>query len=339
VRSKKSNVWVRPYRGNKFRVYFRVDLRREVTTRTRVVREAVEAFGEDLALRGRRPETVNQTTRRLRSVMADMLEAPLSSLTYPRCRDTYRALVASGTWAASTHQKALSDCKTWGMWAAHRDRGWIKVSPWTDVQPLGRKADNRDNALGVDAARAWDDTALAMLEAEDDRSLGALAALLTFRLGLRPHELVQIEQQDIDDGGTLLRVRGRRLKTAAARRRTDIPPALQPYLLRLCVGRKTNDLLFPHGAEWVSRQCKAVSIAAGVPLVAGARAMRHTYASVQARRGVSIDEISVSMGHADGGREALRSYIEPSAVVAAHVNKVAGLLGDGRAKRTKPASK
>lgn len=345
--SKSGNAWVRPYRGDKFRVYFRVDgklhgsktydtsedaeraaeiIRREITTRTRTVADAIDAYERDLEERElSQPE---QHARRLRVLMASALESPLTALNHHRCKELYRMVVTAGDWQPGTHHRVLERAKTWGLWCAHKDRGWIKVSPWSDVEPIGKRPDHRDDVLRNDDARLWLAEAFKLAHKRDT---GAVAALIALVMNLRPGEIVQIEARDVDDNGRVLWVAGDRLKTHTSRRQIEVPDVLRPILLKLKDGKEPTDRIIPHEKDYVREASKWICERAGVPPI-DARGLRRSHATLQARRGVALEDIGDSMGHADRGKTAQRHYVNPDALASAGAEKVAGLLTDGKGR-------
>ncbi|MSP62718.1 MAG: hypothetical protein EXR72_20790, partial [Myxococcales bacterium] len=86
--NKSGNAWVYPYRGDKWRVYFRVAgrlsgskafateaeaeaeadrIRAEITMRSRSVGSAVDAYLDDMRLRSRREGSIKNADRALRT--------------------------------------------------------------------------------------------------------------------------------------------------------------------------------------------------------------------------------------------------------------------------------
>lgn len=354
-------AWVRPFRSG-FRVYFRLepngklhgkagfrthdeaeawaaDCRAKVTTRRRTVDDAIEDFRAHLEQRaGRgeiRPERAARLAQRLRRLMADALDLPLGSLTPRRCDELYQALADTKGVATATHQKFRKDARTWGEFCVKR--GWFKASPWANVEKVGKLDDKRDESLRVDEARKYRDTALRLAREGD---AGALTTLIVLTCSLRPSEIVQLTARDVDDDGAILWVDGDRLKTANTRRQIAIVDEdLRQLLVARAKGLAPGALLFDRTRAFVTAAAKAVAAAAKVPPI-DARGLRRTFATLDARRGTSLDSAAFAMGHGSDGKAvtARRHYIAPGAVETGAAKRVFGVLDGGRAKGVKRAA-
>lgn len=354
--TKTGNVWIYeiPARGG-FRVFFRpepgaklkgsrvystreaaevmaAEIREENLTHRRTVEDAIKAFHEDNQLRGLRVETVRQEDNRLRKILGPVLPSPLADLTERRADSLYTAVVKSGAYGTTTHHRILETAKTFATWCMHPRRGWFKASPFAGVERIGKREDCRSESLRVDEARTFRSKALELATGGDE---GAVAALVALVCSLRPSEIVQLEARDVDDGGALLWIDGARLKEKNTRRPVAIAdPELQSLLVRAAAGKAPSDLLLgKHDRDFVADSAKRVSAAAGVPLV-DARMLRRTFASLAARRGRSLDDLSFSMGHGVDGkaRTAVKHYVSVGAVESGAGARAFAVLDGGKGK-------
>jgi integrase len=354
-----AGVWIRPFRGDQHRVYFRLEpggklhgsrgfptaeaaedlaaeLRSKITTKRRTVDDAIESYKADLdarALRNEvRPERGARLAHLLRRLMAGALKLPLGSLTARRCDELYKALADTPGVAVGTHQKCLKDGRGWGEWCVQR--GWYKTSPWAKVKRLGQSDDSRNVSLRVNEARKYRDAALRLAGGGDE---GALTALIALSCSLRPSEIVQLAARDVDDDGALLWVAGKRLKTKNTRRSITIADEeLRQLLVERARGLAPDALLFDHDRGFVTDAAKRVAAVAKVPVV-DARGLRRTFATLDARRGSSLDAVAFGMGHGADVKAATarQHYIAPGAVETGAAKRVMRVLDGGKAAKAK----
>lgn len=342
-----AGAWIRPYRDG-FRVYYRKEpsgklggsrvfptragaealadeLRAQITTKRRTVADALDAYRKDMEARER--SDVAATDAKLRRMLSDVLDSPLSVLT-PRRADALCAKLAASSYAPSTQAQTLKLAKAWATWCAHPKRRWWKESPFATVDAIGKVADRRSECLRVDEARAFREKAIELAAREPS----AVMPLVVLTCSLRPSEVVQIEVRDVDDGGAVLWIAGKRLKTANTRRPIEVADErLRALLVRAARGKAPTDRIFPVEQHTVTAWCKRVATAARVPMV-DARMLRRTFASLSARQGRSLDDLAFSMGHgADASaRTAQRHYIAPGAREAGAAGRVLGVLDGGK---------
>lgn len=353
-----AGAWVRPFRSG-FRVYFRLepggvlrgkagfktreaadawaaDARAKITTQRRTVDDGVADYRAELDARVSRnelrKETAAQTDRDLRRLMSDALDLPLSSLTPRRCQELYEAAANTPGVAASTHHRWRAFAHAWGAWA--QKKGWFKANPWGDVQKIGKRDDHRQESLRVDEARQLREHAFQLANGGDE---GAVCALVVLTCSLRPNEVAQMVVRDVDDDGRLLWVDGPRLKNQNTRRTITIADDELRGLLVAATARKApTDRLFPRHSHRnrVTEAVQRVTEAAGVPVV-DSRTLRRTFATLDARRGSSLDETAFSMGHgADSkARTARRHYIAPGAAESGAARRVLGVLDGGKRQK------
>lgn len=353
-----AGAWVRPFR-DRWRVYYRLEpggklhgtvvrtpeegetlaaeLRAKITRKQRTIGDAIAAWradGEARAARGEcRPKSVRIESQRVERLCKPSEGSPLGALTANRAKDLYEELANSGA-AGGTHQRCLRAAKTWANWCC--ERGWFKVSPFATVKALGAADDSRGVCLRIVESRKYVETAK-RLAVEGDS--GALASLLVLMCSLRPNEVVQLTAREVDDGGAVLWIDGV-LKTKTTRRQMTIADKdLRALLVAQAKGLATNARLFgTDDPEWVTPHARRVAEAAGVPIV-GCRELRRTFATLDAKRGTSLDMTAFSMGHgADGkARTATKYYLAPGAKQSGAARRVLGVLDRGKTRSTRPA--
>ncbi len=351
--NKSGNVWVYRYRGDQWRIYFRVGgvltgsrsyfakdeadaeadrIRSEVTMRSRSVKSAFDAFTDEMKARGVRESTIARVKRDGLRLLGPVLDGPLSALTPRRAEGLYTAIATSGDYLAGTHRMSLKVCKQFGAWCAHDRRRWLRQDPFAPVEKLGKVADHRSESLRVDEARRFRDKAIEMARGGD---AGALAALIALSCSCRPGEIVQIERRDVDDDGAILWIAGARLKNENSRRPIEVADEeLRALLANRAKGRAPTERLFPHAANFPSRAAQRIADAIGVPK-ADARLLRRTFASLASRRGWSLDAVAFGMGHGGDANAttAKRHYIAPGAVTTGAAGRVLGVLDGGKTRK------
>ena len=352
-----AGAWVRPFRSG-WRVYFRLapgeklhgkagfttfedaekwaaDARAKITTKRRTVGDAVDAYEDALQARVARNEMRASSAREAvagcRKLMAEVLDYSLGMLTPRRAQEAYEAYANKKGVAVGTQHQAIKVARTFGEWCAKR--GWFKASPFASVDKIGERDDSRDVSLRVDEARAYRETAVKLARKGDT---GALTALIALTCSLNPSEIVQIAGRDIDDDGAVLWIAGRRLKTKNRRRQIAIADEeLRDLLVAAAARVPKSEPLFPYDRVFVTRAAKRIAKTAKVPVV-DARALRRTFAALDARRGSSLDSLAFNMGHgADSkARTARQHYVAHGAIESGAARRVLGVLDGGkRAKR------
>jgi integrase len=137
--------------------------------------------------------------------------------------------------------------------------------------------------------------------------------------GQRPAELVALEQRDLDPSGGVVYVRRQlvrgRVKHTKTRRSVRAVPLQSAALEALDqLSAAESRLLFaaPHGGyidlhNFRPRHWRPAQIAAGIDPIRRPYDLRHTYATVALRAGISIFDLSRFMGASMGhDRQALR---------------------------------
>jgi integrase len=148
---------------------------------------------------------------------------------------------------------------------------------------------------------------------------GALAALMTYTMGLRQGEISKRLVGDVDCNGTVLSLHDG--KTEASDVPVKIPEELQPLVRRLIEGRAQNEPLFLsprtgrfYGDDWVLKQVKRICKLAGIERPITAHGMRGTHASIAHLEGASIDAVMKGLRHADRSMTTSGHYTQPAAL-------------------------
>jgi integrase len=148
---------------------------------------------------------------------------------------------------------------------------------------------------------------------------GALAALMTYIMGLRQGEISKRVVGDVDRNGTVLNLHGG--KTEASDAPVKIPEELQPLIRRLIAERPHIEPLFRSprtgrscGDDWVLKQVKQICEFAGIELPITAHGMRGTHASIAHLQGASIDAVMKGLRHADRSMTTSGHYTQPTAM-------------------------
>ena len=175
--------------------------------------------------------------------------------------------------------------------------------------------------LRISELKQWDRAAL---DSADEGEAGAVAALMTYYLGLRCSEIVGLKVRDVDDGATVLWVwadNPEEGKTEAAQRELRIPPFLRTYLLELVEGKEPDDFLFSsmmgrdgrYDRTWVLKWVKRICQRAGVRTIS-AHGMRGKRSSRAIELGVIPDLLARDMGHESTRTTLGGSYVTRAAI-------------------------
>jgi integrase len=353
-----AGVWIKPFR-NGYRVYYRLEpgaqlhgkagfktaeeaepwaaaMRLKITTKRRTVADAIATYKLDLDARVARSElrreSAMQMEQGLNRIMADVLDLPVGALTARRCKELYESVANAPDVSVGTQHKFHAFAHTWGGWIVKK--GWFKTNPFADVEKIGQRKDYRSSSLRVDEARALREAAFGLARRGDQ---GAIVSLVVLTCSLRPSEVAQLKVRDVDDEGHLLWVDGPRLKTKNTRRAITVADdELRALLISAAKGKEPTDSLFSRHRhrQRVTEAVQRVSAAAGVPVV-DSRTLRRTFATLDARRGSSLDALAFNMGHgADSkARTAQKHYIAPGAAQSGAAARVFDVLDGGKGAR------
>lgn len=298
----------------------RVALQRLMDDYKTTIGEALDRYADYLRAKGNRTDSITTTLYRLRRFFVDSSLA-LSSLTARRCAGYYSALTERQR--ADTHRNTLAEARTFCRWML--GESMIAFDPLAGIKPIGRRRKGKPQ-LHIDEARNW--LRHAAEQAESGQA-GAVAALVSLLMGLRAGEILARQVRDLDCQGTVLWIP--HSKTEAGKRRVRIPVNLQPYLLRLALGKQPTEHLFsvrstgkPPGVAWVRKWVKRICRLARVPEVC-AHSMRGLHATLAVEEGTSPDVVARSLGHHKSS-VTLSSYAAPGSRDAAVQRSVESAL-------------
>lgn len=304
-------------RAISYATLYRNDVVRSATT----IGEALTHYEKHLVQKGNKPRSYLETLRRLRAFFPDH-DLEIDLLTPIAAAAAYRALVDGGA-SVDTHRNYLAEARTFLRWCVALR--WLPRNPLEEVRGIGRRRHGKKQ-LRIDEGRKWETTALRLARSE----LGAVAALLTYYLGIRASEVMKAQARDVDDGGRLFWIED--TKTEAGRRQLAVPSALGVHLRRAARGKAPAALLFPgHWRDWPCAWVQRICEAAGVPEVT-AQGMRNLHASLAVAVGMTGPAIAAAMGH-ESFSTTKTSYADHGAVDAAHRRRVAERLGNVPRKR------
>lgn len=306
----------------------------EVTaSRPLTIEAAIQQYAEHLRQIGNKPASYEGTPIRLRCFFGSVLHMSLGSLTAVRCASIYgglRAQVSERTGrplAVATHKAYLLDARSFATWAV--EQRLLRLNPLANIKPVGR-ANSRKAQLRHNEARRLCEVCFRLAPTED----GPLAVLMALLMGLRAGEVVTRTVRDLDDDGRILwvdDVEGWSPKTAAARRRVEVPAPLLPLLLERTRDKLPAALLFipkrgaRHDRGWVRLETKRMCELAGVPVVC-AHSLRGFHATTAVAAGASPHIVAAALGH-ESATITLNSYAAPgSAELASRRRAVAALL-------------
>lgn len=293
----------------------------------------IERYRQHLIDKGNKPASFQNTPLRLRRFFAPVLDSPLASLTERRCQALYdelRQQISAQTarpLAVDTHRAYLADGRSFGTWVAKTKL--LKTNPLAAIEGVGRRSHGKPQLRHNEARRLSE---LCFARAADDD--GALAVLVAVLMGLRAGEIVSRTARDLDDAGRILwvdDVEDWSPKTAAARRRVEVPALLQPLLLARIQDKLPAALLFPnrrgarHDRGWVRKEARRLCLLAGVPVVC-AHSLRGFHATAAIAAGASPHIVAAALGH-ESASITMTSYAAPgSAELASRRRTVAALL-------------
>lgn len=281
-----------------------------------------------------KPESVEHILSRLNFFFESVADEDIAALTPRRAAALYqtvteRVTAKTGSVLAAASQRAdLSAAKSFYGWATQR--GYVSVSPFRDVKPVG-KINAGKPQLRIEEARRFTSVAVDYFE-KTQRPL-AIGALLALTMGLRTGEVLERVVRDLDDGGRCLWVDAG--KTANARRRLDVPEVVQPYLSRLAAGKRPDDLLFgagrrggPRHTQKMWEMVRLLCRRAGVPIVC-THSLRGLWATLAVQSGAASHVVAATLGH-HSFEMTKRHYAQGAAVANAATARVLEALGSER---------
>jgi len=143
----------------------------------------------------------------------------------------------------------------------------------------------------------------------------------------RSSEVTEREVRDLDDGGRQLWIPDS--KTAAGRRRLEVPEVLQPHLRGLAEAKLPNAPLFGHHwRDWPRKQVKRICALAKVPVVC-AHSMRGLHSTLAIEAGTTAHVVASSLGH-ESPTVTFRSYVAPGTAQRASTKRILTVLKGGQ---------
>lgn len=269
--------------------------RQIVLRRSATLQDAMEEYRGVLQVKGNKAGSIATSMTRLRDFFVD-LTRPVAGLTPRYCSERYQDLTKRPSLRTGkpvqpdTHRNTLAEARTFLGWCVEKQ--WLKQNPLQAVKGIGRRQHGKVQ-LRIDEGKRLTSKCLEQAALGND---GAVAVLVALIMGYRASEIVSRQVRDLDDDGRVLWIE--RGKTAAAKRRPEVPDVLRPHLQRLAHGKAPGDKLFGHHVrDWV-RECAAkLCDQAGVPRVTahGLRGMCSTLAIDSGQAGHAV---AAMLGHA-----------------------------------------
>lgn len=273
---------------------------------------------------------------RLRDWLKDSLEEDISRMTPKRAAAHYERLVATPCRktgqppAAATHRFYLNLAQTLFRWAVRR--GYVRESPFADIQPVGRPNRGKKQ-LRFDEAERFIATGFRMFDEKGDAM--TLAAVTVLLLGCRASEVLQLRVRDLDCGSTRLWIAARdseyRGKTYNAARNPDVPEVLRPRLLQLTVDRRPDDYLFGVGStgrpkcrQVLHSVVRRICVVAGVPVVCP-HSLRGLWATAGVQSGALSHAVAAALGHGSF-KVTAKHYVQPGTLDRARTDQLLQML-------------
>lgn len=288
-----------------------------------------------------KPRTVAHQFGRLKTFFVPVADEDIASLTPRRAAALYqetRERVSPKTGAllsAASHRFDLWSAHVFYRWAVQR--GYVGVSPFRDVKPVGKLNAGKPQ-LRIEEARRFTNAAVSYFE--EKRHPLAVGALVALTMGLRTSEVLDRVVRDLDDGGRYLWIDAG--KTVNARRHLEVPEVVQPFLIQLAEGKRPDDLLFgerstggPHHKQKMWEMVKRLCQRAGVPSVC-THSLRGLWATLAVQSGAASHVVAANLGH-NSFAVTQRYYAQGSAVTNAATARVVGALGSRPAGERKSA--
>ena len=296
------------------------------------VGEAIKEYRGHQGLKGNKPDSIDNTTTKLRRFFAPVLRSPIVRMTRTRVAGLYedlRTVPSSRTGkplAADSHRNILAESKTFLAWCV--ERRWLGGNPLTSAKGVGRRRHGKPQ-LRIDEGRKLRDVCHRLAMAGED---GPIAVLMGMLMGMRAGEIVSRTVRDLDDGGRLLWIPDS--KTDAGRRAIEVPDELRPYLQRRTMNKPHDALIFSakrggkHWRDWVAEETRRLCKLAGVPIVC-AHSLRGFMATVAVQAGGASHLVVATLGHVDISTT-LQSYALPGSAQVATQRRALEVLGASR---------
>ena len=200
---------------------------------------------------------------------------------------------------------SVSECEEWLNAAFHTNpqfnKAWAMLHglfefalrrEWCDKNPIKRIERKKVIEREILPLKLAETRRLIKTAQLESPSCGVVAALLVYT-GIRPREVRRLSWRDIDTEERTITVRSQCSKTGGVRQ-VEIPPVLN----RLLISRKSQNSSHICPTDW---QCRWRKIRDN----SGFRGrwvqdiLRHTYASLHAKRYADLPRLQLNMGHRD----------------------------------------
>lgn len=279
--------------------------------------------------KGNKPKSVETTRGRIARLLADDMGKPLQRLTEGRCASLYVKLQGQPI-SVDYHRNALNETRTFFNWCMSKPRQWMKRNPVAAVHGEGKRKAGKPQ-LRIDEARTFLTTCARIFGEGDIAGAIGMAAL---QLGARISEIVSRPVRDLDDDGWLLWIPDS--KTAAGRRKLEIPAELRSILLKLAAGKAPHEPLFKgkRSGEHITRHTAFVMVKracslAGVPPISP-HGLRGTHASIARDSGVTPNVVAAAIGHTSYEAVTARNYVAPGTDERVRARAVMNVLQGGK---------
>ncbi len=293
------------------------------------VADALDRYRSYLASKENKPDSIENTSGKLRRFFAPMLYVPIVRLTKAKAAALYEqlrtvpSLRTGKPLSTDSHRNMLAESKTFLSWCV--DERMISSNPLAAVKGVGKRRHGKPQ-LRIDEARKLRLLCHEKATAGED---GPVAVLMGLLMGMRAGEIVNRTVRDLDDGGSVLWIPD--AKTEAGKRTVEVPDELQPYLLARCEGKAHDALIFPakrrgkHWRDWVAEESRRLCALAGVPVVC-AHSLRGFVATVAIQAGGAAHLVTATLGHVNISTT-LQSYALPGSAQHAQQKRALDRLG------------
>jgi len=273
---------------------------------------------------------------RLRHWLAGSLQEDIGKLTTKSAVGYYEKLIVTPTRktgqppAAATHRLYLNLAKRLFNWAVRK--GYLRESPFTEIQPVGRPNRGKKQ-LRFEEAERFITAGFRLFDEKGDAM--ALASVTALLLGCRASEVLHLHVRDLDCGGTRLWIAAQgseyQGKTTNAARNPEVPEVLRPRLLQRAVGKRSEEYLFgvtasgrPKARQLLHAAVRRVCLAAGVPVVCP-HSLRGLWATAGVRSGALSHAVAAALGHGSF-KVTAKHYLQPGTLDGAHTEQLVKLL-------------
>lgn len=294
------------------------------------VKDALAAYLKYKERVGLRPASLQSIGHAVNGLLGGVLGSRVSRITPRVAQAQYDKLQQTvdprtgRTPSVATHRMYLSLSKTFFRWVV--SRGWIGANPLEAVRGEGKRRRGKLQLTFDEAHRL----SLTCRREAVRGDAGATATLMALHMALRASEVLSRVVRDLDNGGTVLRIRDNddvdfRAKTEKSSRPVKIPVFLQPILAERARGKEATDPLFPgpvsgrQHRQWLWFEVRRLCVLAGVPQVCP-HSLRGVFASALASTGEAVEVVAQILGH-ENTSMTLNHYIAPGVSEAAQLER------------------